>query len=235
MHDYFGRCCATAWTSDRRNGCYRLQLIGLETRVSKLIGCGSFGRAFGWLKSETNLVAQPFNITPKMRSWAWYRLPFLAPRTATAPVYPLAARWNSRKVHTGIQSGLASIRVQLDRLEYEKNTNTALICFAIVAWHQTDRVMRQFGMQQSIPEMPMNFDKLHKIDMDRHHDEPWPTKHKEWIELWYMCSQKIPHGYPIVGNDFKPSDEYRRWYMDEGKPFVCPISESEDVRSKLCS
>ncbi|MBA0700841.1 hypothetical protein Goari_005470, partial [Gossypium aridum] len=35
-------------------------------------------------------------------------------------LYPLASRWNNRKDHTGIPSDLASIRLQLDRLEYDK-------------------------------------------------------------------------------------------------------------------
>ncbi|XP_038999034.1 serine/threonine-protein phosphatase 7 long form homolog [Hibiscus syriacus] len=146
-------------------------------RDFKLAGTYSWGSAcLGFLYRELCRATIPKThdiggCLVLLQSWAWYRLPFLAPRTATAPVYPLASRWNSRKVHPGIPSGLPSIREQLDRLEYDKfiwmpysskeilvclpieaynhchlwNTNTALICFAVVAWHQTDRVCDNSG------------------------------------------------------------------------------------------
>ncbi|KAF7839465.1 serine/threonine-protein phosphatase 7 long form-like protein [Senna tora] len=38
-----------------------------------------------------------------------------------------------------------------------------LICFHIVEWQYSDRVLRQLGMDQSIPENPLDLDFLHTL------------------------------------------------------------------------
>ncbi|KAF1881566.1 hypothetical protein Lal_00021421 [Lupinus albus] len=58
-----------------------------------------------------------------------------------------------------------------------------LICFATVEWHATDRVMRQFGLQQTIPQDAPKFDKLHKIDLSGKIKCNWPQKHEVWIQI----------------------------------------------------
>ncbi|KAF1864301.1 hypothetical protein Lal_00029459 [Lupinus albus] len=112
-----------------------------------------------------------------LQSWAWYRLPFLAPIVNRLPTYPFASRWGQRNLsYRGIPRGdLTAYRSRLDRMDvndfqwlpYENYVDnlprevledkniwsacTALICFSIVEWHQTDRVRLQFKLLQDLP------------------------------------------------------------------------------------
>ncbi|KAF1866372.1 hypothetical protein Lal_00024382 [Lupinus albus] len=125
-----------------------------------------------------------------LQSWAWYRLPFLAPIVNRLPTYPFASRWGQRNLsYRGIPRGdLIAYRSRLDRMDvndfqwlpYENYVDnlprevledkniwsacTALICFSIVEWHQTDRVRLQFKLLQDLPQPPQNLDALHRVD-----------------------------------------------------------------------
>ncbi|KAL5138096.1 Serine/threonine-protein phosphatase 7 long form [Glycine soja] len=48
-----------------------------------------------------------------------------------------------------------------------------LICFHVVEWHQPDRVLRQFGMQQPIPESPSQPQNIHGLTLKGKQDENW--------------------------------------------------------------
>ncbi|KAL5161810.1 Serine/threonine-protein phosphatase 7 long form [Glycine soja] len=61
---------------------------------------------------------------------------------------------------------------------------TAIICFPIVEWHQTNRVKLQFGLQQHIPIDSVNLDRFHQIDMQDNHYSDWMKYHTEWINIW---------------------------------------------------
>ena len=74
---------------------------------------------------------------------------------------------------------MACLPVEAYRSSHIWRANTTLICFQVVEWHQTDSVLRQFGMQQPIPQTPMNLDKVHKIDMHGNHAENWVKKHRK--------------------------------------------------------
>jgi len=53
-----------------------------------------------------------------------------------------------------------------------------LICFAIVEWHVVDMVMRQFRLQENIPDDLLNLDELYDIDLRRRTDIFWPYHHR---------------------------------------------------------
>ncbi|KAF1894391.1 hypothetical protein Lal_00027150 [Lupinus albus] len=49
----------------------------------------------------------------------------------------------------------------------------------------TDRLcVDQFGLQQTIPQDPANFDKLHKMDLRGKNEYNLPQKHEVWIQMW---------------------------------------------------
>ena len=57
-----------------------------------------------------------------------------------------------------------------------------LINYATVEPHQTDRVLRQFGCRQPIPEVPEVFNDYHKIDL-RLLGMDWPRYWSEYMEM----------------------------------------------------
>ena len=59
-----------------------------------------------------------------------------------------------------------------------------LICFQVIEWHQPDRVLRQFGMQQPIPESPSQPLNIHGITLKEKHDKNWGQLFAPMIHQW---------------------------------------------------
>ena len=110
-------------------------------------------------------------------------------------------------------------------------TCTPLICFAIVEWHQSDRVQLQFDMFQQVPAPPNNLEKLHKIDMRGRHDENWQTKHARWINMWNNHRELTLTGRPIHRPLFH-SKEYMEWYMVNSIYFLLVSHLLNDPRTQ---
>ncbi|KAL5179229.1 Serine/threonine-protein phosphatase 7 long form [Glycine soja] len=115
-----------------------------------------------------------------LQSWAWYRLPFIAPRVPRPETtFPLAKRWSGGRLeyratpHGDLVGYRSRFEEHLPRCEYRDmeiwSACTAIICFSIFEWHQTNRMKLQFGLQQDILVDPMNLNLLHQIDMRGYH------------------------------------------------------------------
>ncbi|KAE8728129.1 Glucose-1-phosphate adenylyltransferase large subunit 1 [Hibiscus syriacus] len=160
-----------------------------------------------------------------LQSWAWYRLPFLCPVVKNPFVFPLLLRWSTdRKNHQELPDDLKKIRVLIDQkagthfewMSYSTDDVRAvippelrgpldvwmavvpLICYATVEWHSTDRVLRQFGCFQPIPEAPRNMDELHSLDRRDKTDTYWLVRHHGWVVLWEDRHRRLP----LTGNRF---------------------------------
>lgn len=58
-----------------------------------------------------------------------------------------------------------------------------LICWEIVELHRSNRVMRQFGLIQSIPQpVPPTLLQLHDVQMRGHTGVDWHSRHRDYIE-----------------------------------------------------
>ncbi|XP_019447325.1 PREDICTED: protein FAR1-RELATED SEQUENCE 5-like [Lupinus angustifolius] len=59
-----------------------------------------------------------------LQSWAWYRLPFIAPRVNNIPTYPLASRWGLRNcIFTGVPRGdLTVFSSRIDQMDANEVT-----------------------------------------------------------------------------------------------------------------
>ena len=71
-----------------------------------------------------------------------------------------------------------------------------LICFQVIEWHQPDRVLRQFGMQQPIPRCPSQPLNIHGITLKGKHDENWGQLYVPMISQWNNRANFRVDDYP---------------------------------------
>ncbi|MED6158870.1 hypothetical protein PIB30_037046 [Stylosanthes scabra] len=80
--------------------------------------------------------------------------------------------------------------------------------------HHVDRVKRQLGGEQQIPEDPVNLDGFLSAST-RGEDQWWPTKHVEWYDDWrgrFQDDRQVtitPTAYPAMA-----TREYFTWWLD---------------------
>ena len=99
-------------------------------------------------------------------------------------------------------------------------TVSPLICFHIVEWHQPDRVLRQFGMRQTVPTLCNTLPQLHQIDLRGKHDQNWRQIHAEYISFWRARHGRCAQGEII--NESDVSNDYLSWYDSITRRFITP-------------
>ncbi|KAL5158850.1 Serine/threonine-protein phosphatase 7 long form [Glycine soja] len=97
-----------------------------------------------------------------------------------------------------------------------------LICFQVIQWHQPDRVLRQFGMQQSVPESPSQPLNIHGITLKGKHDENWGQLFSPMIHQWNNRHAFRVDAYPRQEGLLSFNSDYMVWYRRKTKMFVDP-------------
>uniref|UniRef100_A0A2N9GV37 Aminotransferase-like plant mobile domain-containing protein n=1 Tax=Fagus sylvatica TaxID=28930 RepID=A0A2N9GV37_FAGSY len=96
---------------------------------------------------------------------------------------------------------------------------TPLICFQIVEWHLPNRALRQFGMQQDIPQ-PVNTDeKLHDCDLRGKVHENWRQRWRNYITIWDHRREHVVTRDQMVGL-MAYHDPYMDWYRRITRRFI---------------
>ncbi|KAH1242173.1 Serine/threonine-protein phosphatase 7 long form [Glycine max] len=174
-----------------------------------------------------------------LQMWAWERCPTLAPKRTPSQVEnkPLGHRWLRRGNQHIDNDDVRVFRRKLDIMKchefvWEPYTATVisllppicvvgsvawcavvpLICFQVIEGHQSHRVLRQFGMQQPIPEshsQPLN---IHGITLKGKHDENWGQLFALMIDQWNNHHAFRVDAYPRQEGLLSFNSDYMVWY-----------------------
>ncbi|KAL5148382.1 Serine/threonine-protein phosphatase 7 long form [Glycine soja] len=163
-----------------------------------------------------------------IQMWAWERCTTLAPKRMPPVIdnKPLRHRW--------LRRGNQHIGNDDLRFVWEPYTTTVmaalppicvvgsvawfavvpLICFHVVEWHQPNRVLRQFGLQQPIPGFSSQPQNLHGIMLKGKQDENW------FHLLAPMIIEFRVDVYPRQEGLLGFNSDYMVWYRRKTKMFV---------------
>ncbi|KAL5141625.1 Serine/threonine-protein phosphatase 7 long form [Glycine soja] len=180
-----------------------------------------------------------------LQLWAWERCPTLAPKRTPSQIenIPLGHRWLRRgNQHIGNDDVKVFCR-KLDIMKrHEPYPSTIisllppvclvgslawyamvpLICFQVIEWHQLDRVLRQFGMQQPVPESPSQPLSIHGITLKGKHDENWGQLFAPMIQQWNNRHAFRVDAYPRQEGLLSFNSDYIVWYRRKTNMFVDP-------------
>ncbi|KAL0285867.1 UNVERIFIED_CONTAM: hypothetical protein Sradi_7161700 [Sesamum radiatum] len=116
------------------------------------------------------LYCELCNASEKRQSCNWWRV-------AVGTGAPYGAMWNCEHTFTRtVRTTVRVIRDILDEMQYDQlwRSICPLIFYAIVEMHHPERVLRQFGMMQNIPDQPDTRDmSLHKITRSNRTGTDW--------------------------------------------------------------
>ncbi|MBA0777879.1 hypothetical protein Gotri_005841 [Gossypium trilobum] len=159
-----------------------------------------------------------------LQSLARYRLPFLHPEANYCYTFPLVTRWNHRPSYARVPKEMRDIQLLLDQQSeaefvwtpYKDPTirecisseflvnpniwhmNLSLVVYVNVEMHESNRVMRQLRLRQSIPVAPQDLDDPYPIDLRGRPDEIWIRFHGEYINMWNNRYEFLPPQEAIV-------------------------------------
>ena len=97
-----------------------------------------------------------------------------------------------------------------------------LICFQKVEWHQPDRVMRQFRMQQPIPRPVMQPNNIHDLTLKGKEGKNWMRLMQPALNEWNSRYERRVEQTPPQTGTLSLNSEYMRWYRRKTKVYVDP-------------
>ncbi|KAF7813805.1 serine/threonine-protein phosphatase 7 long form-like protein [Senna tora] len=101
-----------------------------------------------------------------------------------------------------------------------------LVNFAIVEWHHSDRVLRQFGMTQSIPGQPRDLSDVHGLSLRNKSHQTWYERHKAWIDIWFQWPALVCTT-SVAPTHLDRRSDYMQWYRRHTRRWIHPDSAAQ--------
>ncbi|RYQ94262.1 hypothetical protein Ahy_B08g089151 [Arachis hypogaea] len=169
----------------------------------------------------------------------YIRLPFLAPIPGNPRLFPIANRWQNwerenygyryhsvphyRRLLDDMQEGhfvwqaygIGHVGPDLIPLDIRHNSviwsaRVPLISFECVEWHATDRIRRQFGLNQGVPDQPRDLGASHGEVLTGPKNQDWANMHSVWVMEW---TNRYSHVLvDKMGPPHYSLDTYMHWY-----------------------
>ncbi|QHO04763.1 uncharacterized protein DS421_13g442930 [Arachis hypogaea] len=230
---------------------YIMMLLGTQLFADKSGNCIHIR----WLPHVARLeeMAGPLQL---LQSWIFWHFPRFRPAGYDTCSWPLASRWSGYSPSYSEKGPrVQSTRLKIDMLHprdfiwmpYSSpevlqvvhpealeprhmavwRSVTSLIYFAVVEWHQVDRVLPQFGGVQPLPRPALNIDFLMSKD-GRGGDRWFPSALQHWHILWETRADHVLR-FDVVA-DPGPLHAYLDWWSQHGKRFLgvpIPVEASQ--------
>ncbi|KAD1566678.1 hypothetical protein E3N88_42623 [Mikania micrantha] len=174
-----------------------------------------------------------------LQLWAWSRITTLAPTILHEfdNRRPFGAMWREKLTYKDVVShSLRACRSQLQTIRegefkwrpYEQvigflpaicrsgirswQSECFLIYWDVVEFHTPQRVMRQFGMVQRIPDpIPISFNehrKLHTLIRTGKPDNNWPNIHSKFLSVWNQRWENVVQGMDGISQTYQQAGQF---------------------------
>ncbi|XP_052487579.1 serine/threonine-protein phosphatase 7 long form homolog [Gossypium raimondii] len=161
-----------------------------------------------------------------LQSWALYRMPWTTRpsigKSCDVPIYRMRIEQHAREGFIWMpyrRPKIANVVPPSALVDsHTWCTNTPIINFNVVEWYNGDRVLRQFGCIQHIPDPPCQLGDDHGLTKRGRVQLDWGIYHRKYVALWYDRLRRIPQ--MVMATDLQPSAQYIEWYHSRRKPYL---------------
>ncbi|KAF7806398.1 serine/threonine-protein phosphatase 7 long form-like protein [Senna tora] len=236
----FAECGQYSWGSAVLGTLYRELCKAANPETEEIAGCLSLLHVWAWDRFPKLAPLRPPPRDPLAHIYQ--------------PLPPLAARWQG--MLTTARPATSShhmYRQMIDRMdecgdidwtpyssmlergeipnEYLQHpdiwrASVPLVNFAIVEWHHSDRVLRKFGMTQSIPGPPRDLSDVHGLSLRNKSHQTWYERHKAWIDIWFQWPALVCTT-SVAPTHLDRRSDYMQWYRRHTRKWIHPDSAAQ--------
>ncbi|CDP18366.1 unnamed protein product [Coffea canephora] len=160
-------------------------------------------------RASTTTTGGPYLL---LQIWAWERIPSIRPK-----MYPFI--WMPYN-----EERLAALPRYCRHGKHIWRARVPLVFWHIIGFHCPDRVMRQFGLVQKVPEpINTNPNRLHQLDLSGYPGRNWAQFLRAWIQYWNARANV--EVIDQLANTFNPSNNYLKWYHEHIVLYILNLSD----------